>query len=159
MSKLLTTIVVAAALLVAPAAQAIPDMGVNDSAAQAGNPLTQLRVAEAEAASMSPDDRTYSRNPALETETGAVYGGSNNQRAPDFWNYDPKTGEKIANTSPGLSADELAENYSVPIVTVHDSGGFAWDNAAEGAVVGFGFALLLAGLAQMIARSRRVVPA
>jgi hypothetical protein len=105
MSKLLTTIVVAAALLVAlaPAAQAIPDMSVNNSAAQAGNPLTQLRVAEAEAASMSPDDRAYSRNPALETETGAVYVGSNNQRAPDFWNYDPQTGEKIANTSPGMA--------------------------------------------------------
>ena len=31
---------------------------------------------------------------------------------PDFWNYDPKTGEKIADTSPGISADQLAGLYS-----------------------------------------------
>ncbi len=32
--------------------------------------------------------------------------------ATDFWNYDPATGERIANTSPGLSADQLAGLYS-----------------------------------------------
>jgi hypothetical protein len=32
--------------------------------------------------------------------------------ATDFWNYDPATGERIANTSPGLSADQLAVLYS-----------------------------------------------
>ena len=30
----------------------------------------------------------------------------------DFWNYDPATGERIANTSPGISADQLAGLYS-----------------------------------------------
>jgi hypothetical protein len=30
----------------------------------------------------------------------------------DFWNYDPATGERIADTSPGLSADQLAGLYS-----------------------------------------------
>jgi hypothetical protein len=30
----------------------------------------------------------------------------------DFWNYDAATGEKIANTSPGISADQLAGLYS-----------------------------------------------
>ena len=32
--------------------------------------------------------------------------------ATDFWNYDPATGERIANTSPGVSADQLAGLYS-----------------------------------------------
>ena len=32
--------------------------------------------------------------------------------ATDFWNYDPATGERIANTSPGVSADQLAALYS-----------------------------------------------
>jgi hypothetical protein len=30
----------------------------------------------------------------------------------DFWNYDAATGERIANTSPGVSADQLAALYS-----------------------------------------------
>jgi hypothetical protein len=30
----------------------------------------------------------------------------------DFWNYDPATGERIGNTSPGISADQLAGLYS-----------------------------------------------
>jgi hypothetical protein len=30
----------------------------------------------------------------------------------DFWNYDPQTGAKIANTSPGLGPGELAEFYA-----------------------------------------------
>jgi hypothetical protein len=33
-------------------------------------------------------------------------------RPTDFWNYDPTTGERIANTSPGISADRLAGLYS-----------------------------------------------
>jgi hypothetical protein len=31
----------------------------------------------------------------------------------DFWNYDPKTGEKLQNTSPGVAPDELARLYGV----------------------------------------------
>jgi hypothetical protein len=89
----------------------------------------------------------------------AIYGGSNNQRAPDFWNYDPNTGQKIADTSPGLTPEELTALYGLPTIEVPGSGGFAWDNAAEGAAVGFGFTMILAALALLIARSRRVVPA
>jgi hypothetical protein len=31
---------------------------------------------------------------------------------PDFWNYDPQTGTKTSNTSPGLQPSELATFYS-----------------------------------------------
>ena len=117
------------------------------------NPLTQLRRADARQA------RDDARKAAAEAAgVGLIY-GSNNQRAPDFWNYDPQTGERIANASPGLSPKELAALYGLPMVVVHDDGGFAWDNAAEGAAVGFGFAMILVALALLIARSRRPVPA
>jgi len=32
----------------------------------------------------------------------------------DFWNYDAQTGQKIANTSPGVESGELADLYSSP---------------------------------------------
>ena len=32
---------------------------------------------------------------------------------PDFWNYDPMTGEKISDSSPGVAPDELAALWSV----------------------------------------------
>ena len=35
-------------------------------------------------------------------------------RPADFWNYDPQTGEKIANSSPGVAPGELAKLRSVP---------------------------------------------
>jgi hypothetical protein len=34
------------------------------------------------------------------------------QARPDFWNYDPRTGEKTSNTSPGLQSSEVAKFYS-----------------------------------------------
>ena len=34
------------------------------------------------------------------------------QNQADFWNYDPQTGRKIADTSPGLSPQDLAGQYS-----------------------------------------------
>ena len=34
------------------------------------------------------------------------------QASPDFWNYDPRTGEKTSNTSPGLQPSELARVHS-----------------------------------------------
>jgi hypothetical protein len=102
--------------------------------------------------------RAASPEAAEAAGVGLIDGGSNNQRAPDFWNYDPQTGERIANTSPGIASEDLAAIYGVPTFVVHD-GGFAWDNAAEGAAVGFGFAMILAALALLIARSRRAVPA
>jgi hypothetical protein len=157
--------VVILALAVTATAAAIPDPGsvsgydareISRAASPEaeGNPLTQLRAADARQA------RDDARKAAAKAAgVGLIYGGSNNQRAPDFWNYDPQTGERIANTSPGVSPEELAEFYGVPTVVVHDGGGFAWDNAAEGAAVGFGFAMILAALTLLIARSRRAVPA
>jgi hypothetical protein len=152
------------ALVVTATAAAIPDpmadTGYNAreisraaSPEAEGNPLTQLRAADARQA------RDDARKAAAEAAgVGLIYGGSSNQRAPDFWNYDPQTGERIANTSPGMASEDLAAIYGVPTVVV-DDGGFAWDNAAEGAAVGFGFAMILAALALLIARSRRAVPA
>jgi hypothetical protein len=126
---------VAAALIAPAAAQAYPDEGVlylGSSAAQA--PTSQ-----------SPDDRGFSRAPALEAEaqaealneTEAIYRAS---AAPRY------------NTQTGVSPTPVQ-------VVVHDDGGFAWAHAAEGAAVGFGFAAILAALALLIVRSRRVVSA
>jgi hypothetical protein len=79
----------------------------------------------------------------------------------DFWNYDPQTGEKIANTSPGIAPDELARRFSVSnggsqapddrafsratnvssAPTVADTGS---DGVGWGIVVGSAMALVLA---------------
>jgi hypothetical protein len=162
--KAIITVVILALVVTATAA-AIPDpnsvsgydareISRAASPEAEGNPLSQLRRADARQAR---DDARKAA--ARAARVGQIYGGSNNQRAPDFWNYDPQTGERIANASPGLSPEELAALYSLPTVVVHDDGGFAWDNAAEGAAVGFGFAMILVALALLIARSRRPVPA
>jgi len=37
--------------------------------------------------------------------------GKGQQAAPDFWNYDSQTGAKVADTSPGLSAQDLGSLY------------------------------------------------
>ncbi|HSI97088.1 MAG TPA: hypothetical protein VK926_01900 [Gaiellaceae bacterium] len=34
------------------------------------------------------------------------------QSRPDFWNYDPRTGERIANSSPGVAQQDLGALYS-----------------------------------------------
>ena len=39
--------------------------------------------------------------------------GPGNSSHPDFWNYDAATGEKIADTSPGVAPADLAGLYSV----------------------------------------------
>jgi hypothetical protein len=101
------------------------------------------------------------------------------QSRPDFWNYDPATGEKIADTSPGISADQLAQLYSgsdnaiapddmglskpsnagSPSVTTSSEG---WD-VGPAAVSGFAAAfVLLAGgslLAIRHSRKTRLSPA
>lgn len=123
----------------------VDDRAVSRAAESAAttNPLSQLRRAEA----------SQAREDARKAAAAAAGVGL----TPDFWNYDPQTGEKIANASPGLSPEELAEVYVVPMVVVRDGGGFAWDNAAEGATVGFGFAMILTALALLIVRSRPAV--
>jgi hypothetical protein len=37
--------------------------------------------------------------------------GPGNSPRPDFWNYDPRTGEKVADTSPGVAPTDLSEMY------------------------------------------------
>jgi hypothetical protein len=120
---------VAAALIAPAAAQASPDESVlysGSSAAQAP-------------ASLSPDDRPFSRAPALEAEalqeTEALY--------------------------TGVSSELVYQAAARPHlqVVVHDDGGFAWGNAAGGAGAGFGLAAILAAALVIVVRSRRVVPA
>jgi hypothetical protein len=90
---------------------------------------------------------------------------------PDFWNYDPETGAKIANTSPGLGADQLAQLYGVDAAVAPDdlamtrpsnagspsvattSG--SWE-PGTGTVSGFAIALvLLAGASALLIRHNR----
>lgn len=47
--------------------------------------------------SRHPDDRAFSRQSSVA------------QTPVDFWNYDPRTGEKITNSSPGVAPGELAQ--------------------------------------------------
>lgn len=97
----------------------------------------------------------------------------------DFWNYDANTGVKIANTSPGVAPDELAQLWSGSVVSlgVDDrafskatsvgtpsvaagSGGY---DVGPGTVSGFGLALLLlasgAGIAVRHTRRTKLSPA
>jgi hypothetical protein len=90
----------------------------------------------------------------------------------DFWNYDAATGERIANTSPGISADQLAGLYSgaetsiapddmalsrpsnvgSPSVTATDTG---WDvGPTTVSVFALGF-VLLAGASLLVIRHNR----
>jgi hypothetical protein len=54
---------------------------------------------------------------ALSESVGSTPKGPQGQ--PDFWNYDARTGKKVANTSPGLGPRELGRLYGVPAVHVH----------------------------------------
>jgi hypothetical protein len=49
--------------------------------------------------------------PAVPLEPGAEPRGLGNSPHADFWNYDAQTGEKVADTSPGLGPAELSEMY------------------------------------------------
>jgi hypothetical protein len=91
---------------------------------------------------------------------------------PDFWNYDPTTGEKIADTSPGIGADQLAQLYSGLDVALGPddlslsrpsnagsasvSSGSSWD-VGPASVSGFAvaLALLIAGSAVAIRHNRK----
>jgi hypothetical protein len=55
-------------------------------------------------------DQTSQASGTVSSEIAYLSHG-NVSSPPDFWNYDPKTGAKVANTSPGLSADQLAQLY------------------------------------------------
>jgi hypothetical protein len=85
----------------------------------------------------------------------------------DFWNYDPQTGNKIANSSPGVAPGELATLWSVSpggtnvakAPSVGDNGGY---DLRAGIVSSFAIALVLAGGALLAIRHMRrakVLPA
>jgi hypothetical protein len=46
---------------------------------------------------------------AYDTKTGNPTGP---QGQPDFWNYDPETGQKVSNYSPGVAPEMLAALWS-----------------------------------------------
>jgi hypothetical protein len=58
---------------------------------------------------------------ALSESLGSTPKGPQGQ--PDFWNYDARTGKKIANTSPGLGSRGLGRLHGVPSVHVHSGHG------------------------------------
>jgi hypothetical protein len=105
--------------------------------------------------SKTPDDRPFSRATNV-TQT----------KPTDFWNYDPQTGEKIANTSPGVAPEELATLSSVSSGTkvaktqsVSDNSGY---DLRASILSGFAIALVLAGgalLAIRHGRRAKVLPA
>jgi hypothetical protein len=43
----------------------------------------------------------------------------------DFWNYDPKTGEKLQNTSPGIAPEELGQLFGVSSASSPDDRSFS----------------------------------
>ena len=95
-----------------------------------GVTAAQIRIGTSE----SPDDRAFSR-----------------QSQVDFWNYDSKTGEKVANYSPGVASDDLAQLWSgspaeksvEPSPGATENGGYD----GGGTVAGLAFALLLTSAA------------
>jgi hypothetical protein len=56
----------------------------------------------------------------------------------DFWNYDPKTGEKLQNTSPGIAPEDLGQLFGVSSASGPDDRSFsrATSVGAESAVAG-----------------------
>jgi hypothetical protein len=47
---------------------------------------------------------------SVDARTGNLMGPAGQ---PDFWNYDPKTGAKISDYSPGIAPEDLAALFSV----------------------------------------------
>lgn len=166
--KVLITVALSA-LAVTSSATAIPDPN-SDS----GYDASAITDAARPTQSMSPDDRAFSRVPAnpsveipyLSQGVGVDDRAVNRAAEAQAATTNPLTqlGRADARQARENALKAAAEAAGVGLnfdrlVVVHDDGGFAWGNAAEGAAVGFGFALLLAGLAWLIVRSRRVVPA
>jgi hypothetical protein len=114
--------------------------------------------------------------------------GPGNSPRPDFWNYEARTGEKVADTSPGLAPTDLSRMYgqgsspgpanvglspddralfrgvepsSVPVsVTVSsDSDGFQWRDAGLGAASTLTLVLLLGAATLVIRHQRRRIAA
>ena len=103
---------------------------------------------------------------ALGLAVAAIAPATAQAQPTDFWNYDPKTGEKIANSSPGVAPEELATLSSVSSGTkvaktqsVSDNSGY---DLRASILSGFAIALVLAGgalLAIRHVRRAKVLPA
>jgi hypothetical protein len=85
-------------------------------------PLAQAGHADLGAGTVNPLIGNAIRAEQLRSDVDPLIGDAirAEQASPDFWNYDPTTGEKTSNTSPGLQPSELATLYS-PSGNVPDS--------------------------------------
>jgi hypothetical protein len=95
----------AVAAVIAPAAQAEP-IGSYERQSQVEIPYLSHGVG------VSHMDFDQASQASGKVSAEIPYLSHGNLVATDFWNYDPATGERIANTSPGVSADQLAGLYS-----------------------------------------------
>jgi hypothetical protein len=99
----------------------------------------------------SPDDRPFSRATSVAEAKPA-----------DFWNYDPQTGKKVANSSPSVSPGELGNLWSVSSAapSAGNNGGYDFGG---GMVSGLAMALVLAAGGALVVirhmRRAKVLPA
>ena len=126
-------------------AAAVVALAVTASAANGAGDARALTDAARPTQSMSPDDRAFSR---MGVQSDLALNDRAHSTSPD----DRAFSRAVVSIQPSLNPNPVQ-------VVVHDNGGYRWLHAGEGAAVGFGFALLLAGMALLIVRSRRVVPA
>jgi hypothetical protein len=144
------------ALVAATSAAAIPEPGGTNARA-----LTDA----ARPASVSPDDRAFNRVEIPYLSQGVGVDDRALSRAVEAAQPNPLTALRRADARQAredalrLEAQEARAAARPSVVVIHDPSGYRWLHAGEGAAVGFGFALLLGGLALLIARQRRVVPA
>ena len=159
----------AVAAVLAPAAQAEP-IGSYERQSQSSIEIPYLSGGVG--VSHMDFDQASKASGKLSNEIPYLSHGSTTAR-PDFWNYDPVTGAKIADTSPGVYADQLAGLYSgtetsiapddmsltrpsnagSPSVTATSSG---WD-VGPATVSGFAvaFVLLVGGSLSLFRHKRR----
>ena len=166
--KIIITVALSA-LAVTSSAAAIPDPNSNS-----GYDASAITDAARPTQSMSPDDRAFSRvlaNPSIEIPYLSQGVGVDDRAvsraaegAAQATQGNPLTQLRRADArqarEDALKAAAEADGVNLnPLTVVVHHHGFAWGNASEGAALGFGFAALLAGLALLIVRSRRVVAA
>jgi hypothetical protein len=157
----------AVAAVIAPAAPAEP-IGSYERQSQVEIPYLSHGVG------VSHMDFDQASRPSGKTSVEIPYLSHGTHVSPtDFWNYDPATGERIADTSPGISADQLAGLYSAadssiapddlglsrpsnvgsPSVTTTNAG---WDvGPTTVSALALGFALLAGASLLLIRHNRR----
>ena len=160
--KIIITVALSA-LAVTSSAAAIPDPNSNS-----GYDASAITDAARPTQSMSPDDRAFSRVeiPYLSQGVGvddravsrAAEGAAQATQGNPLTQLRRADARQAREDALKAAAEADGVNLNPLTVVVHHHG-FAWGNASEGAALGFGFAALLAGLALLIVRSRRVVPA